>query len=98
MREVFTIIGRPHVVGDNCSARDRYAKEAKKLPWTHVHMADEPPIGNTQRELEDIIFAEVDIKWVHHPHIDDFFIIVRVANNNVHRMLVDNGSAIDILY
>ena len=35
---------------------------------------------------------------MHHPRTDAFVIIARVVNNNVHRLLVDDGSAIDIIY
>ena len=49
MREVLTIIGGPHVTGDNPSACHRYAKEAKKLPQTHVHMVDERPPEHSTR-------------------------------------------------
>ena len=31
-------------------------------------------------------------------HSDVLVITARVANNNVHKMLVDNGSAVDIIY
>ena len=50
------------------------------------------------RELEDFVFTKVYAKWVHHPHSDVLIIIARVLNNNVHKMLVDNGSAMDIIY
>ena len=32
IREVLTIIGEPHVAGESCSARNKYAKEARNLP------------------------------------------------------------------
>ena len=35
---------------------------------------------------------------VHHPHTNALVIIVKIANNIVHRMLVDNGSAVNILF
>ena len=35
---------------------------------------------------------------MHHPHNESFVITTRVANSNVHRILVHNGSIIDIIY
>ena len=55
-------------------------------------------LKSARRELEDIVFTKVDARWVHHPHTEALVITARVANSNVHRMLVDDGSAIDIIY
>ena len=35
---------------------------------------------------------------MNHPHADALVINIRVANNNVHRMLVDDDSVVDIIY
>ena len=35
---------------------------------------------------------------MHHPHTDALVIASRVANSNMHRMLIDNESAMDIIY
>ena len=51
-----------------------------------------------QGENEDITFSDSDVHLVHHPHFDALFITTIMANNKVHRILVDNGSLIDILY
>ena len=67
-------------------------------PLKHVHRTDKHPAKTTQRELEDIVFMEANAKWEYHPHSDTLVIIVQVANNNDHRMLMDNGSAVDIFY
>ena len=53
---------------------------------------------SARRELEDVVFAEADAKWVHHPHSDALVIAARVANSNVHRMLIDDGSVMDIIH
>ena len=37
-------------------------------------------------------------RHVCHPHCDALVIKAMIANNNVHRILVDNGSSVDILY
>ena len=48
--------------------------------------------------MEDIVFTEADARWVHHPHAHALVIIARIDNSNVHRLMVDDGSTIDILY
>lgn len=59
---------------------------------------EKQPLKSSRRDLEDIVFTEADRRWVHHPHNDALVITKKIENNNVHRMLVDNGSAVDILY
>ena len=86
------------MAGGSHSARDKYAKEARNPLQAHVHRVDKHPTMSTWWEPEDIVLTKADAKWVHHLHIDALFITVRMTNNNVQRMLVDNGSAADILY
>ena len=47
---------------------------------------------------DNIVFTQADASWVHHPHEDALVITTEVANSLVHGLLIDNGSAIDILY
>ena len=49
-------------------------------------------------EMDDITFSERDAHHVCHPYCDALVIKAMIANNNVHKMLVDNRSSIDILY
>ena len=51
-----------------------------------------------QRGNDDITFKESDAHLVHHPHCDALVITAMMANNNVHMILMDNGSSVDILY
>ena len=43
-------------------------------------------------------FSEEDARRLHHPHDDALVISIRVGDYNMHRVMVDNGSSIDILY
>ena len=47
---------------------------------------------------EHINFKESGAHLVHHPHCDALIIKAMTANNNVHRILMDNRSSVDILY
>ena len=49
-------------------------------------------------ENDDITFRDSDAHLVHHPHYDALVITAMMTNNKVHRILVDNGSSVDILY
>ena len=93
-----TIIGGPYVAGESRSACKMYAKEMRNPPQIHVLRTKEHPTKNAQGELEEIVFTKADSRWVHHPHTDALVITAMVTNNNVHRLLVDDGSAIDIIY
>ena len=43
-------------------------------------------------------FSEEDARKLHHPHGDALVVSLRVGDYNMHRVLVDNSSSIDILY
>ena len=63
-----------------------------------MNRTDERPNKAIRRESKDIMFIERDARWVHHPRHDALVIIAKVGNNNIHRMLVHNRSATDIIY
>ncbi|XP_075658921.1 uncharacterized protein LOC142628764 [Castanea sativa] len=51
-----------------------------------------------QIENPVIRFTEEDARGLHHPYDDAFIVSIRVGDYNTHRVLVDNGSSVDILY
>ena len=51
-----------------------------------------------RKESLVIGFSKEDVRRLHHPHDDALVVSIRVGDYNVHRMLVDNGSSVDILY
>ena len=81
-----------------CGAQERYVRETKARPLTNVHNVDKRPAKQFKGENGDITFKESDAYLVHHPHCDALVIKAMMTNNNVHRILVDNGSSVDILY
>ena len=44
------------------------------------------------------MFMDEDAEKVHHPHEDVIIITLLIANYTTKRVLVENGSSIDILY
>ena len=56
------------------------------------------PTKQSRGEVDDITFSDKDAHHIRHPHCNALVIKAMIANNNVHRMLVDNGSSMDILY
>ena len=43
-------------------------------------------------------FTEEDARRLHHPHDDALMVSICIGDYNIHRVLVDNGSFVDILY
>ena len=69
----------------------------KNPPLVQVHRTKVQPTKQARREFEDIVFREADARRVHHLHADGLVITPRVANSNVHRLMVNDGSTTDIL-
>ena len=55
------------------------------------------PRGITPKS-KDIIFTETEASWVNHPHEDALVIATKKANSLIHQVLIDSGSAVNILY
>ena len=95
---MLTIIGGLHLAKESHHAHDKYANDAKNLPPVQVRRMKIRPTEQAWRELEDIVLREADARWVYHPHTNALVIIARVTNSNIHRLMVDDGSTMDILY
>ena len=79
-------------------AQERYVQEMKERMLTNVHSVDKRPSKQFKGENNDITFRESNAHLIHHPYCDALVIMVMMTNNNVHKILVDNGSSVDILY
>ena len=98
MERAFTIFRGLHEAADSRHACNRYAQEARRPPQVLMHKTDVHSINGIMQKPEDIVFTKVDANWMHHLHTDDLVIKVRIANSIVHKMLVDNGSAANIIF
>ena len=56
------------------------------------------PTKQCKGEDDNITFKESDAHLVHHPHCDALVIKAMMGNTNVYRILVNNGSSVEILY
>ena len=73
-------------------ARKAYLRMVQNIQLTgytpKMAEVDNPIIG----------FTKEDVRRLHHPHDDALVVSIRVGDYNTYRVLVDNGSSIDILY
>ncbi|KAF3452063.1 hypothetical protein FNV43_RR08159 [Rhamnella rubrinervis] len=90
------------VGGGNVSsnrALKAYSRTARYPPseYQEVNLTQRPA-KEIKVEPYSITFTDADSRGVHHPHDDALVITMNVANCMVRRILVDNGSSVDILY
>ena len=76
-------------------ARKAYARQAG---GAHEVYPIGRPMKQTRKDLMIIGFLDKNFVGVLQPYIDTLVVMLTIANHNVHRILVDNGSLVDILY
>jgi hypothetical protein len=80
--------------GESNSSRKGYAWQVKNL---EVYMV-ERPWELQMRESSMIRFSDNDYEGIFWPHNNALGVALTIANHNVHQVLVDTGSSVDILY
>ena len=89
--EIRVIIGRSSA-GQSFKSRKMYLKVVQ-----NVQLFGRSP--RTKAMDEPVItFTDADAEKVHHPHDDAIVITLLIADYTIRRVLVDNGSSVDILY
>ncbi|GMN49655.1 hypothetical protein TIFTF001_018818 [Ficus carica] len=93
---VHTIFGGT-ATGDTASSRRSYAREARWFArGEHTNMAEH--ISKICRQdSPPITFTDDEADWLLHPHNEALVGEIRVANNVVRRVLIDNGSSTDVI-
>ena len=55
-------------------------------------------IKTLKSDKPNIVFSERDSRGIRQPHNDPLVTMLRVEEFNIHRVLIDNESSIDIIY
>ncbi|KAL2543282.1 Uncharacterized protein Adt_04260 [Abeliophyllum distichum] len=95
IREIDTIYGGPYIGGQSRNAQKSYAKEAEGKLITNW-LINSRPSGLSK--VDPIFFTEEDMRGVHYPHCDALVVRAVVARNVLGRMLVDNGSSVNLIF
>ena len=90
IREIKTITGGPFSGGSFKSLKKAYQRQVNS-----VHTI--PPFKQ-QRTDWDMSFSEVDARGVKQPHNNPLVIMLNIEGFNTKRILVDNGSSINIIF
>ena len=88
--EIKTIAGGP-VTGGSF----RSLKKACQRQVNSIHMV--PPFKH-RRTDQDMSFNEADARGVKQPHNDSLAIMLNIEGFNTKKIIVDNGSSVDIIY
>ncbi|XP_024026074.1 uncharacterized protein LOC112092959 [Morus notabilis] len=91
-----TVLGGPYIGGDSRRSQKDYAHEARGVyqeRFGSVSAVKTPRYSHT-----DVAFNEDDACGGHFPHNDALVVEAMIGNHTVCRILVDNGSSVDLLY
>ncbi|GFZ20946.1 hypothetical protein Acr_29g0001080 [Actinidia rufa] len=80
--------------GCSSSSRKSHARKASRRAEEEVYNLSTPMAGVHQ----PISFTNDNLRGLHFPHDDVLVISPIIANFNIQRILVDNGSSVDILF
>ena len=72
-------------------------KEAHEREINSVH-SRLPPVKMPRNDEPNIVFSERDDRGIRQPHDDPLVIMLGVEEFNIHWVLIDNGSLVDIIY
>ena len=79
--------------GESSSARKAHLRSIRSTEIGEIQAVSKLPWLDTS-----ITFSDSDLKGCQHPHDDPLVVHAVVANKTVHRVLVNNGSSVDIIF
>ncbi|KAL2497510.1 Uncharacterized protein Adt_23060 [Abeliophyllum distichum] len=87
--------GGPYIGGQSRNAQKSYAKEAEGKLMTNWLINNRP---SSSSKVDPISFTEEEMRGVHYPHCDSLVVRAVVSRNGLGRMLVDNGSSVNVIF
>ena len=91
MGGIRTIAGGSVVGGSYKSLRKAVQRQVNS-----VHIK-QPISKHHQTRNDGIVFSEQDVKGIKQPHDDPLVIMLTIEGYNTRRVLVDNGSSVDVM-
>ncbi|XP_024019650.1 uncharacterized protein LOC112091084 [Morus notabilis] len=91
-----TVLGGPYIGGDSRRSQKDYAHEARGVYQERFRSVS--AVKTPQYNSADVAFNEDDTSGVHFLHNDALVVEAMIGNHTVCRILVDNGSSVDLLY
>ena len=93
-------LGEIHVISGGFAGggESSSAKKAHLCSIRSGEIAEVQAVSKLPRLDTSITFSNSDLEGYQHPHDDPLVIRAVVANKTVHRVLVDNGSSVDIIF
>ena len=78
----------------------RTLKSLKKVHEREINSVHSwlPPVKMPRNDGPDIVFSERDGCGIRQPHHDPLVIMLRVEEFDIHQVLIDNKSSVDIIY
>lgn len=92
------IVGGMHIGENTRSAQKSYIREAQAGHRQVLFAIEQSSRKDIKPSSESIIFTAEDARWIIFPHNDLLVVSALIGYKNIHRILLDNGSAVDILY
>jgi hypothetical protein len=85
-------VGGPAAGGISRTSRKAYARQVH-----NIFVVQQTP-KNIRLDDQIISFSEEDTRGTHQPHDDTLVITMNIADFTIRRVMIDNGSSVDILY
>ena len=85
------------IIGGTSARQSSKSRKTYLKVGQNVQLSERPPRMRGTNE-QAITFTDEDARRVHHPHDDAIVITLVIVDYTTRRVLIDNGSLVDILY